>query len=105
MRTRLLFVVESGSDVRLVEGLAERFELSIFAREIRGGVEISQETGASVDVKVGPASRAGFARAVFGELRARRGEFDCVIVQGYGAAALATNAAGRLFGLHVLMMV
>jgi glycosyltransferase involved in cell wall biosynthesis len=104
-QARLLFVVESGSDVRLVEGLAERFELSVFAREIRGGVEISQETSARVDVKVGPASRAGFARAIFGELRARRRELDCVVVQGYGAAALAANVAGRLFGLPVLMLV
>jgi hypothetical protein len=40
MRARLLFVVESGSDVRLVEGLAERFELSLFVRETRGKIEI-----------------------------------------------------------------
>lgn len=33
-RPRLLFIVESGSDVRLVEGLAERFELTVLARQI-----------------------------------------------------------------------
>jgi len=105
LNPRLLFIVESGADVRLVEGLAERFELSVFAREIRGGVEISQETQARVCVKVGPRSRAAFARAVFKEVRARRGEFECIVVQGYGAAALAANAAGRLYRLPVVMLV
>ncbi|MBC7930750.1 MAG: glycosyltransferase family 4 protein [Rubrivivax sp.] len=105
MRLRLCFIVESGADVRLVEGLAERFELSIFAREIRGGVEISQETSARARVKVGPASRAGFAWAVLNELRAQRRGLDCVVVQGYGLAALAANVAGRALGLPVLMLV
>ncbi|HEX7313457.1 MAG TPA: glycosyltransferase family 4 protein [Pyrinomonadaceae bacterium] len=104
-RPRLLFVVESGSDVRLVEGLAERYELSVLARRIVGGVEVSRAPEAEVRVKVGPASRLGFARAVFGELRARRAELDCALVQGYGAAALAANVAGRLFRLPVSMLV
>src|SRR5689334_12094568 len=43
-RPRLLFVVESGTDVRLVEGLARRFRLEILAREIPGGVAINRET-------------------------------------------------------------
>lgn len=104
-RPRLLFVVESGSDVRLVEGLAERFQLSVFARRIEGGVEISQETGAGFELKVGPASRLRFARAVFAEVRRRRGEFETVVVQGYGAAALAANLACRLAGLPCFMLV
>jgi glycosyltransferase involved in cell wall biosynthesis len=105
MRTRLLFVVESGADVRLVEGLAERFELSVFARRIEDGVEISQATEASFESKVGPASRAGFARAVFAEVRRRRDEVDAVVVQGYGAAALAANAACRLACIPAFMLV
>lgn len=105
MRTRLLFVVESGADVRLVEGLAERFELSVFARRIEGGVEISQATEASFETAVGPASRARFARAVFAEVRRRRDEVDAVIVQGYGAAALAANVACRLAGIPAFMLV
>lgn len=104
-RLRLLFVVESGSDVRLVEGLAERFELSVFARRIEGGVEISQETEAAFRVETGPGSRLGFARAVAAEVRRRRAELDAVVVQGYGAAALAANVACRLAGLPVFMLV
>src|SRR5439155_6758445 len=37
---RLCFVVESGTDVRLVEGLAERFELTVLARRVEGGFEV-----------------------------------------------------------------
>jgi hypothetical protein len=40
-RMRLCFIVESGTDVRMVEGLAERFDLSVLARRITDGVEIS----------------------------------------------------------------
>lgn len=104
-RLRLLFVVESGSDVRLVEGLAERFRLSVLARRIEGGVEISQETEAEFALKTGPASRLRFARAAFAEVWRRRAELDAVVVQGYGAAALAANAACGLAGLHSFMLV
>lgn len=104
-RARLLLVAESGVDVRLVEGLAESFELSVLARRIEGGVEVSQPPRAGVGVEVGPASRAGFARTVFKTLRRRRESFDCVVVQGYGAAALAANLAGRAARLPVLMLV
>jgi glycosyltransferase involved in cell wall biosynthesis len=104
-RRRLLFVVESGSDVRLVEGLAERFELSVFARRIEGGVEVSRPTAAAFGMKTGPSSRSGFARAVLAEVWRRRGELDAVVVQGYGAAALAANTACRLARLPALMLV
>lgn len=102
---RLLFVAESGVDVRLVEGLAERFELSILARRIEGGVEVSQPPKARVRLEIGPASRLGFARTVFNALRQKRREVDCVVVQGYGAAALAANLSGRVAGLPVFMLV
>ncbi|MCA1593757.1 MAG: glycosyltransferase family 4 protein [Acidobacteria bacterium] len=105
MPQRLCFIVESGADVRLVEGLAERFELEVLARRIPGGVEISWPPSVNVAVTVGPASRLGFARMVFRELRKRRGRVDFVIVQGYGAAALAANVAGRLIGVPTFMLV
>jgi hypothetical protein len=53
MKQRLLFIVESGTDVRMVEGLAEHFQLSILARKIEGGVEISQRTSAEFDLSLG----------------------------------------------------
>ena len=104
-RARLLLVAESGVDVRLVEGLAERFGLSVLARHIRGGVEVSRRPAVEVPTTIGPASRGAFARAVGAEVWRRRREVDCVVVQGYAAAALAANVAGRAARLPVLMLV
>jgi glycosyltransferase involved in cell wall biosynthesis len=90
---RLCFVVESGTDVRLVDGLAERFDLTILARRIDGGREISREPTHSMALVTGPASRTGFASMVWNTLR--RTPFDSVLAQGYGPAALAANLATR----------
>lgn len=105
MRARLYFIAESGCDVRLVEGLAERFELTVLARSIPGGVEVSQPTEVGVSVRTGPASRLGFAREVWRTLRAERRRADAVLVQGYGAAALAANLASRLSATPTVMLV
>lgn len=103
--TRLCFIVESGTDVRLVEGLARRFELSVVARRIRNGVEISQPPSESLQVAVGPASRFKFALFVWSNLRSNRQLIDRVIVQGYGLAALAANLAGRFNRIPTAMLV
>lgn len=102
---RCCFVVESGTDVRLVEGLAEQFDLSILARRIVGGVEISHPPGARVPTVIGPAGRLQFARLVWQRLRQRRAQPNAVIVQGYSLAALAANAAARLTGVPTFMLV
>ena len=104
-RPRLYFIVESGSDVRLLEGLAGRFELSVLARRIPGGVEVSHAPAGGARVTKGPASRLGFAWEVWKTLRRVRRETDAVLVQGYGAAALAANLAGRLGGAPTSMLV
>jgi glycosyltransferase involved in cell wall biosynthesis len=104
-RPLVSFVVESGTDVRMVEGLAERFELEIFARRIIGGVEISQQPSIAVRVRIGAPSRAAFAREVFRFLTRRNGRPDFVIVQGYGLAALAANLASRITGIPTAMLV
>jgi glycosyltransferase involved in cell wall biosynthesis len=104
-RARLFFIAESGVDVRLVEGLAARFELSVLARRIQGGVEVSREPKIRVPVDVGPSSRLGFARMVFKTVAKNRRSADCLMVQGYGAAALATNLAGRIWNIPTAMLV
>src|SRR5208337_1740154 len=104
-RLRLCFIVESGTDFRIVEGLAERFDLTVLARKIVGGVEISHPPGEPVHTFVGPASRLGFALHVLNHLRDQRSRIDYVIVQGYGAAALAANVASRLSGKPTAMLV
>ena len=97
----ICFIVESGTDARLVEGLASRTRLTVLARAIPGGRAVSQPTGA--DVVVGPSGRAAFALRAFRELRRR----NCggVLVQGYGLAALAANTAARLGRTPCWMLV
>jgi len=104
-RLRLLFLVESGTDVRLVEGLAEHFDLSIIARKIDGGVEISWPPAADVPSIVGPSGRAAFARFVFRETIRRKSDFDVVLVQGYGPAALAANSSRQFTGKPVVLLI
>jgi Glycosyl transferases group 1 len=104
-RDRVLFVVESGTDVRLVEGLEQISSLAILARKIEGGREISQPPSVPVPVQVGTSSRPGFAELVFRTLIAKRHEYDVCIVQGYGLAALAANSAARLTGKSTMMFV
>ena len=97
----ICFIVESGTDARLVEGLASRAPLTVLARAIPGGRAISQPTG--VDVVVGPSGRAAFALRTFRELRRRR--CGSVLVQGYGLAAMAANLAARLEATPCWMLV
>ena len=103
-RPRLCFVVESGTDVRLVDGLAERFELTVLARWIPTGVAISQSPACAADIVLGSASRARFGLQVWSRLISGP-RFDLVLVQGYALAALAANAAARLGRAPAFMLV
>ncbi len=106
MRLRLCFVVDAGTDVRMVEGLAARTELRIVARRIRGGREISQAPrDAAFEIEIGPDSHAAFAAFAARRVFARRRSTDIVLVQGYGPTAAAVNVAGRVAGLAVRMLV
>jgi glycosyltransferase involved in cell wall biosynthesis len=89
---KVCFVVESGTDARMLEGLASRVDLSVLARDVPGGRAVSQPTG--VTVRMGAANRLLFAWWVFFCLMRER--FDTALVQGYGLAALAANVACRL---------
>jgi glycosyltransferase involved in cell wall biosynthesis len=102
---RLAFIVESGTDVRLVEGLATRSQLTVVARRIAGGREISQTTDASADVVIGPGSVLAFAWTALRWAIRHRGDVDAVLVQGYGPSALACNVAARLTGVDTVMLV
>ena len=105
MKSRVCFVVDSGTDVRLADGLAEGTNLRILARRLPSGREISQPSRQPLNVEVGPAGHAPFALFVLRRLIALRHELDAVVVQGYGPAAALANLAGRLTGLPVLMLV
>jgi glycosyltransferase involved in cell wall biosynthesis len=101
----VLFVVESGTDRRLIEGLSDRWPLVVLARRILGGREISQPTEASFELQVDSPSFARFAATVMAAIVRDRQRFGAVLVQGYGLAALAANVAGRVAGVPVLMLV
>lgn len=105
MSLRVCFIVDSGTDVRLVEGMAERVELTILARRIRGGREISQTPRPALEVEVGPATHLAFAWFVARRWFTVRRRTDAVIVQGYGPTAAVANALGRLSGHAVRMLV
>lgn len=104
-RPRVLFVVETNTDVRFVEGLAETFDLKVIGRGVEGTVQISQTPALQVDVEAGPAGRLSFARYVWSYLREKREDYQFVIVHEYGAAALAANVAGAQAGVPVAMLV
>lgn len=104
-RARVCFVVESGTDARLVDGLADHCDVTVVARCIEGGVAISQPLRSNADVRLGPSSIGGFAAHAFGFLRREGRRFDFVLVQGYGAAALAARTAAGLHGIRSALLV
>jgi glycosyltransferase involved in cell wall biosynthesis len=101
-RPAVWLIVESGTDARLVEGLAALVDLKVLARAIPGGRAVSQPT--DVPVTIGTASRIGFAWLVVATLL-RASRYDAVLAQGYGLAALAANVAARLKRTPCWMLV
>ena len=99
--TTACFVVESGTDARMLDGLAARLDLTVFVRQVPGGRAISQST--NVRVQEGSANRLVFASQVFRRLVALH--YDAVLVQGYGFSALAANIACRLRSRPCWMLI
>ena len=104
-RPRLTLVVESGTDSRLVDALAEHSDLTVLARAIPDGREISQGSSARMIFQRLPASRLRFAAAVMSHVLRARNSRRVVLSQGYGIGSLAANLAGRLVGARVIMLV
>lgn len=101
---KLLLVVESGTDVRLVQGLAARNDLVVLARRVPGGRAVSQAPASRIPIRIGPASRPLFAALAAGAVLLGRST-DHILVQGYGLAALLVNLAARLRGVPATMLV
>jgi glycosyltransferase involved in cell wall biosynthesis len=99
--TAVCFVVESGTDARMLDGLAARLDLTVLVRQVPGARAVSQST--SVRVAEGSANRLVFASQVFRWLLTRR--YDAVLVQGYGMAALAANVTCRLRSRPCWMLI
>jgi glycosyltransferase involved in cell wall biosynthesis len=105
MKLRICFVVESGTDVRLLEGLAAQMEVRVLARFIKGGRAVNHPPRVPIPLEVGPANRVGFGMFVARHLWQQRRNYDLVLVQGYGLAALAANANAVLTGAPTCMLV
>jgi glycosyltransferase involved in cell wall biosynthesis len=102
---RLTFVVESGTDVRLIQGLDRHFQLDLVCRKIPDGFHINWQPEHPIDVSIGPPSRPAFAAFLTRELLGRKPRPDILVVQGYATAALVTNIVGRAIGSTVVMLV
>ena len=102
---RLAFVVESGTDVRLVEGLNRHFRLDLVCRNIVNGFHVNWQPRAELSVVVGPAGRLAFAAFLARRLATQKQVPEIVLVQGYAAAALVANVVGRLRGASPVMLV
>src|SRR5215471_8903201 len=101
---RLTFVVESGTDIRLVEGLDRNFLLDVVCRDIRTGFHINWKPRSDLAVTVGPSGRIAFAIFLARWLAARPPP-DILLVQGYAAAALMVNIIARLRDTSPVMLV
>jgi glycosyltransferase involved in cell wall biosynthesis len=104
-RLRVCYVIESGTDVRTVEGLAERFELTLVARRMLDGVEISQPPECEFNFVRGPSSREHFALFAAKFLRKHSSQFDYILVQGYGVTALAANLTSKMTSVPTAMVI
>ncbi len=81
----LCFVVESSTDVRIADGLAQQTDSTALGRTITGGRVISRETEHSITMTTGPASRLRFAARTFREMVLAKFEtravFDRLMIQ------------------------
>ncbi|HYO70319.1 MAG TPA: glycosyltransferase family 4 protein [Archangium sp.] len=106
-RRRLVFICESGTDVRLVTGLKQRFELTLLLRPAFGPRTINWKDEGPEPVRIveGPAGRVAFAAFAGAWLVRHRAEVEAVLAQNAGVAALAANACRGLTRVPTFMLI
>lgn len=106
-KRRLVFLCESGTDVRLVEGLARSFQLTLLLRPAFNGREVNWPVAEGVEVRIerGPSGRASFAGYAALWLQRHRTEIDAVLVQNVGLSTVAANVAKLVTGTPTLALV
>lgn len=104
-RKRVFLVVETSTDVRLVDGLSEFVDLTLVVPARVGGAAVNHASRAPVPVIRLRGGRLGFAAKLVAWLRSTKPKPDVVLVQGYGVGALAANIAGRLEHIPTVMLV
>jgi glycosyltransferase involved in cell wall biosynthesis len=100
----ICLVIETGTDVRLIEGLASRSNLTVIYRQT-GKSFVSQPTDAVIELIEGPSSRIKFAQFTVEYLTQNPDRFDHIISQNYGLSALAANTAARITKTPTSMLV
>lgn len=91
-RPRLLFIVESGTDVRMIDGLARHFEVTVFARSIPGGAAVNHKPSSPVRIIEGPPGRWPFAWAAAGWVRRLTArDRAAILVQNEGLTTLLVH--------------
>lgn len=105
-KQRVYFVVESGTDIRLIRGLARVFELTVLLRPVPSGRAINwpYDGQTPVDFRDGPASRIQFAAWAARQLRSVA-PGSAVLVQNYGPLAATISAACRTRRLHCVLLI
>ncbi len=99
---RLALVLESNTDIRLVQELDARYELTVLAR-YEQIAEFAPPAGAHLEV--GPSRRASYFAWVLRRLASGESRFDVVIAQNYGVAALAASLAAARSRVPTLTLV
>lgn len=100
----ICFIIETGTDVRLIEGLSSQFELIVVYRQT-GKSFVSQPTQAEFEVVEGPSSRIKFAQFLVSYLIKFSPKIDYVITQNYGLSPLAANIAAKITTTPTSMLV
>lgn len=101
----LCFICENSTDIRLVEGLAGKFKLTILGRNFSDRHIVNHPSRMPVEIILGPNSRLKFVFFIWKYLRQHREQFDYVIVQGYGLSALAANLTSYFTNTSTAMLV
>ena len=104
-RLRVCYLIESGTDVRTVEGLAARFDLTLVARRMLDGVEVSHPPDCDFNFVLGPSARGRFALFAANFLRKHSSQFDYILAQGYGLTALVANLMSMMTALPTAMVI
>ena len=88
-RRRLVFVCESGTDVRLVSGLRAHFELVLLLRPAFGARTVNWTSSGEGPLRTveGPSGRLAFAAFAASWLRRQRGSYDVVLSPTFGRVA------------------
>jgi glycosyltransferase involved in cell wall biosynthesis len=94
-RLRAVYVLDQMQDVRLIEGLAARLDLTVLApSSLASRITTWPPAGGPIPQAIVPGGRAGFVARGAAWLVRHRASYDVIIAQDELTAAFAANVAG-----------